>query len=718
MESPLLHTTVEGKVERAQAPKSDLPLHSGMRLFHGRYELGKQLGVGGMGVVWLAKDHELEGQLVALKFLPGVRAWSENDLSRLRKEVRASLLLRDPRVVATYGLAHEPPFAAMVMEYVDGVTLKQALEQSSEGCFEPETVAPWMRELVAALKYLHGTAHRIHRDIKPANVMLARSEKSGQPELVKLMDFGISEDTRHTLSQHTVQHPGMGSSHTLACASPSQLDGLPAEEQDDIYSLGALLYELLTGRPPFFRGNADVVANQIRQVAPTRMEKRREELLRDGVIGGTLRSIPFEWEQLVAGCLAKLPEARPTLDELEEFFRKPVRPPVSKPMATARPADVLEAIKKQDQVQERKVPLPHTPVVSPREEQAGPEQAQEHVPVYLPPETTKSSRFSFMKIAACIMLLAAGYMAWVWFEPVEPKVPQVIHSRSEAEAVVRAYYAAAEKTNWQELRAKLLAASVRYFKQGLLSRDQVHALERTESAKLISESYTIDSAVSDDPPGQHFSFKTEFTARVEDKDKITTAKNTGVIELRDESGRLVISTIDAKRTGVSQVIYKAMNEENIRRFLDRMITLGNTGKNSPTKAISEELISELYDFPLAGFYGQDVSKVSAKSILESELQSLKNSRLRHYAWLDEDMKVTAGGYGAISVTVLRGLTLQRIRIDAPGDAVAPVQEFIQETQLVFANGGPKVKAVRVMNVADKPIPQAVPLPAQAIPVPD
>ena len=323
-----------------------------------------------------------------------------------------------------------------------------------------------------------------------------------------------------------------------------------------------------------------------------------------------------------------------------------------------------------------------------------------------------------MKIAAIIMVLAAGYMAWVWFEPVAPKVPQVIHSRNEAEAVVHAYYAAAEKTNWQELRAKLMAASVRYFKQGLLSRDQVQALERTESAKLISESYTIDSAVSDDPPGQHFSFKTEFTARVEDKDKITTAKNTGVIELRDESGRLVISAIDAKRTGVSQVIYKAMNEDNIRRFLDRMITLGNTSKNSQTKAISEELISELYDFPLAGFYGQDVSKVTAKSILESELQSLKTSRLRHYAWQDEDMKVTAGGYGAISVTVLRDLTLQRIRIDAPGDAVAPVQEFIQETQLVFADGGPKVKAVRVMNVADKPIPQAVPLPAQAVPVPD
>ncbi len=437
MESPLLHTTIEGKVERAQPPKSDLPLHSGMRLFHGRYELGRQLGVGGMGMVWLAKDHELDGQLVALKFLPGVRAWSEIDLSRLRKEVRASLQLRDPRVVATYGLAHEPPYAAMVMEYVDGVTLKQALEQSPEGCFEPETVMHWMRELVAALKYLHGTAHRVHRDIKPANVMLAKLDQPGQPEPVKLMDFGISEDTRHTLSQHTVQHPGMGSSHTLACASPSQLDGHPAEEQDDIYSLGALLYELLTGRPPFFRGNADLVASQIRQVPPALLEKRRAELLHEGVISGTLRPIPIAWEQLVADCLAKQPEARPTLDELDEFFHKPVRPPVTKPLAAARPAEVLEAIKK-DGVQEAKFHSPSTPAALPEEtladEEVETEPLEERVPVYLPPETERS-RFSFMKIAACIMVLALSYLVWVWFEPVAVS-PDVYPRRVEGETSV------------------------------------------------------------------------------------------------------------------------------------------------------------------------------------------------------------------------------------------------------------------------------------------
>jgi serine/threonine protein kinase len=580
MESPLLHTTVEGKVERAQPPKSDLPLHSGLRLFHGRYELGKQLGVGGMGVVWLAKDHELEGQLVALKFLPGVRAWSEIDLSRLRKEVRASLQLRDPRVVATYGLAHEPPFAAMVMEYVDGVTLKQALEQSPEGYFEPETVVPWMRELVAALKYLHGTAHRVHRDIKPANVMLAKPEQPGQPEQVKLMDFGISEDTRHTLSQHTVQHPGMGSSHTLACASPSQLDGHPAEEQDDIYSLGALLYELLTGRPPFFRGNADVVASQIRQVPPALLEKRRDELLHDGVISGTLRPIPIAWEQLVADCLAKQPDARPTLDELGEFFSKPVRPLVTKSLAAARPADVLQAIKKQDSIHEPKLPTPDQdaalPAPQPKvelmpaeetfaDEEVAAELPEERVPVYLPPETDRGFRFSFMKIAAGIMALALGYLVWVWFEPDEP-VLQNVHSRAEAEEVVRAYYAAAEKPNMQDLRAKLLAAKVRYFDEGILSKFEVGVAETNHHESLLSETYKVDSAVCNDPPGQHFHFKVKITVRLEDRDKITTAHHEGHVKMDDEQGRLVISAIDAERVGNPQVIYKAQGIEGDSRL--------------------------------------------------------------------------------------------------------------------------------------------------------
>ena len=143
MNNPLNQITIEGR--------SDAPLQPGLKLFHQRYELVKLLGAGGMGVVWLAKDHKLGSKMFALKFLPGVRAWSDGDLARLQKEVLASQDLRDVQLAATYGFEHEPPYAAMVMEHVDGQTMKQALEESERGCFEPEDVRGWMLALVAAL---------------------------------------------------------------------------------------------------------------------------------------------------------------------------------------------------------------------------------------------------------------------------------------------------------------------------------------------------------------------------------------------------------------------------------------------------------------------------------------------------------------------------------------------------------------------------------------
>jgi hypothetical protein len=323
-----------------------------------------------------------------------------------------------------------------------------------------------------------------------------------------------------------------------------------------------------------------------------------------------------------------------------------------------------------------------------------------------------------MKIAAGIMALALGYLVWVWFEPVESPVSRAVHSRTEAEAVVRAYYAAAEKPDWQELRAELLAASVRYFKKGLLTRDQVLALETSERAKLVSESYAIGSAVSDDAPGHQFRFRLTFTARVEDEDKITTAKNEGEIELRDEGGRLVIAAINAKRAGEAKVLYKDMKEESIRRFLDQLIVLGNTSHNSNQQVISEEQIAELYDFPLLEYYGHDVRRITAKSIHESEVQNLRTSRLRNYAWKDEKMQVVAGAYGSVSVTIKRDLVFEGIGIDAPPDATAKPDYYIQTTQLKHVDGKPKVKAVQVIRVGEKPPPQALPVVPQAVALPE
>ena len=119
-------------------------LKAGQLLFNRRYELLRQLGAGGMGVVWLARDHTEQTE-VALKFLPTVLVLNESEMKRLRDEVRAGKELRHPKIVATYGMEVENATAAIVMEYVPGKTLRELLEAQERGFFEPEEITPWIK---------------------------------------------------------------------------------------------------------------------------------------------------------------------------------------------------------------------------------------------------------------------------------------------------------------------------------------------------------------------------------------------------------------------------------------------------------------------------------------------------------------------------------------------------------------------------------------------
>jgi serine/threonine protein kinase len=310
-----MHDPFQEKTNAGDAPPR---LESGLLLFRGRYEMVRELGAGGMGVVWLARDRDLKNVERALKFLPSARAWDKDDLNRLKNEVIAADALVHPRLLATKGFEHDPPYAAIVMEYVDGTTLKQRLARESKKFFEPEQIKAWVMQIVEALVFLHKDAGRMHRDVKPANVIV---DKSGR---AKLMDFGISEEIRHTISKHSrqVDLPSKThSSHTLAYASPQQIRGEPSTEWDDVYGLGALIYDLLTGKPPFFRGDAVMVALQIENQAPPSIAKRRTELAAEQVIVGVGKPVDDRWEKLVSACLAKSSEDRPTLEELDTVLR-------------------------------------------------------------------------------------------------------------------------------------------------------------------------------------------------------------------------------------------------------------------------------------------------------------------------------------------------------------------------------------------------------------
>ncbi|MFO1481758.1 MAG: SUMF1/EgtB/PvdO family nonheme iron enzyme [Verrucomicrobiaceae bacterium] len=280
-------------------------LVEGQFLFNRRYELVHKLGAGGMGVVWLARDHT-EHTEVALKFLPTVLVQHEGEMKRLRDEVRAGKELRHPGIVATYGMEVEDSTAAIVMEYVPGQTLKELLEENERGFFEPEEITGCAHTIAEAIDYLHTKAKRVHRDIKPANIIV---DAEGE---ARLMDFGISSRIQDGLTRHSKTSEGHGSSSsTLAYASPQQLEGRAAAPADDLYSFGATLYELLTGTPPFYRGDAHVVGYQIATQPVMPIMTRRAELVAEGANAGIGETVSPSIERAVLACLAKTREERP-----------------------------------------------------------------------------------------------------------------------------------------------------------------------------------------------------------------------------------------------------------------------------------------------------------------------------------------------------------------------------------------------------------------------
>ncbi len=276
---------------RQQLAGGEARLRVGQPVF-GRYLLQKVLGRGGMGIVWLAQDKELD-RLVALKMLPEAVAYNEAALEDLKRETRRALELTHPHIVRIHNFERDDDLAGIAMEYVDGPNLATLRAREATGAFEVAGLREYVRQLCEALEYAHTRGGVVHRDLKPLNLMVnSRNE-------LKVADFGISRSLTDSLSRLT--HGG--ASGTLAYMSPQQLRGERARVEDDIYALGATLYELLTSKPPFWSGD---LSSQIKEQTPPSMEDRRRELELERAGG-----IPTAWEETVAACLAKRPENRP-----------------------------------------------------------------------------------------------------------------------------------------------------------------------------------------------------------------------------------------------------------------------------------------------------------------------------------------------------------------------------------------------------------------------
>jgi serine/threonine protein kinase len=276
----------------------------GQKLFR-RYTLKRTLGRGGMGIVWLARDEELERD-VALKFLPDLIIHDRAVLSDLKRETRRSLELTHKNIVRIYDFVHDETSGCISMEYVDGDTLSNLRADKPKKVFEPEELREWVSELCDALDYAHNHARIVHRDLKPSNLMV------NQRGDLKVTDFGIARSLSDSMSMLTMDR---GKSGTLLYMSPQQLDGDRGTHLDDVYSLGASVYEMLSSKPPFYSGNVD---RQIREKVPPLITQRRKELEIEG------EPVDEIWEDVVHRCLAKDPAKRPqSVSEVAKMLAVP-----------------------------------------------------------------------------------------------------------------------------------------------------------------------------------------------------------------------------------------------------------------------------------------------------------------------------------------------------------------------------------------------------------
>jgi serine/threonine-protein kinase len=316
-------------VSERTEPERDAP--PGVRLLSGRYRLGQILGYGGMAEVYRARDIRLDRD-VAVKMLRSDLARDPAFQARFRREAQSAAGLNHPMIVSVYDTgedqSHAPPLPYIVMEYVPGHTLREVL--LTGGRVTPDRAIEIVMGVCEALEYSHRSGI-VHRDIKPGNVMILPDGS------IKVMDFGIARAVAQSTSTVTQTAAVMGTAQYL---SPEQARGEKVDARSDLYSAGVVLYELLTGQPPFQGDSPVAVAYQhVRESAVPPSDL-------DGELSGDTKSDDID--AVVMKALAKNPANRYQTagqfrDDLgriltgRRVLATPLlREPVSRPPATAR----------------------------------------------------------------------------------------------------------------------------------------------------------------------------------------------------------------------------------------------------------------------------------------------------------------------------------------------------------------------------------------------
>jgi hypothetical protein len=334
-------------------PDATTPIQAD-RLLGGRYRLVRPIAKGGMAEVWEGRD-EILSRPVAVKVLQPHLATDGTFVERFRREAISAARLTHPGVVATFDTGTDAGTAWIVMELIRGDTLRHLL--NSRGPMDPSMAIDVAAQIADALAHAH-RAGLVHRDVKPANILLV--EGDGTPR-AKVTDFGIAKATE-SLGGLDLTRTGivLGTPKYL---SPEQVEGHEPDARADLYSLGVVLFEMLTGRPPF-EGPTDMAT----AIAHVRQDAPRVSSQRPG--------IPPGLDNLVADLLAKDPAARiPTAAALRTALlalsaaapsRRPESRPADEPTRVGLPTPVQPAARLAD----RPAPAP-APAVGARVDRAG-----------------------------------------------------------------------------------------------------------------------------------------------------------------------------------------------------------------------------------------------------------------------------------------------------------------------------------------------------------
>jgi serine/threonine-protein kinase len=423
-------------------------------LFDGRYRILRKLGSGGMANVYLAEDEEL-GRRVAIKILNDRHASDDSFVERFRREAKNAAGLSHPNIVSVYDRGEAEGTYYIAMEYLEGRSLKDRI--IAEGPLPIDQAVEVTRQVLRAV----GFAHRrgiVHRDIKPHNVLLAQDGATGDGESrFKVTDFGIS---RTAASQMTEAGSIVGTAQYL---SPEQARGAAVDQRSDIYSVGILLYELLTGKLPFTGETPLEIAMKHLSEVPRAPSAVRPD-------------VPADLDMIVLRALAKDPEDR--FQSAEEMERELARVEAGSGVTSETAEAATAVLSGAGLVETAPTMISRRPVVAPPTERRYDERYYEY-------EDPRRRRRPFWPWLLALLLVAGALVAgfFIW--------DQISDQLSASELVAVPFV---EGQRWPQARKNIQDAGLRPVRRnrshesvpvGIVFRQSPEASERVPKGNAV-----------------------------------------------------------------------------------------------------------------------------------------------------------------------------------------------------------------------------------------